>query len=42
MVQTATTTFQMALADGHGDLDKGGLIKVFERILNVEFRRRGS
>jgi 3-hydroxyisobutyrate dehydrogenase-like beta-hydroxyacid dehydrogenase len=40
MVQTATTTFQMALADGHGDLDKGGLIKVFERILNVQFRRR--
>ncbi|HEX2922412.1 MAG TPA: NAD(P)-dependent oxidoreductase [Chloroflexota bacterium] len=41
MVQTATTTFQMALAEGHGDLDKGGLIKVFERILNVQFRRQG-
>lgn len=37
----ATTTFQMALLEGHGDEDKGALIKVFERLLGVEFRKRG-
>lgn len=40
MVQTATTTFQMALLEGHGDEDKGALIKVFERLLDVRFRKR--
>lgn len=39
MVQTATTTFQMALAEGLGDDDKGGLVKVFERLSGVQFRR---
>jgi 3-hydroxyisobutyrate dehydrogenase-like beta-hydroxyacid dehydrogenase len=38
MVQAATTTFQMAIAEGHGGDDKGGLIKVFERINGVQFR----
>ena len=38
MVQTAATTFQMALAGGLGGQDKGALIKVFERLLGVEFR----
>ncbi|MGQ9676875.1 MAG: NAD(P)-dependent oxidoreductase [Chloroflexota bacterium] len=41
MVQTATTTYQLALIEGHGDQDKGALIKVFERILGVKFRKRG-
>ncbi len=41
MVQTATTTFQMALREGYGDLDKGALIKVFERLLDVQFRKKG-
>ena len=38
MVHTATTTFQMALAGGLGGENKGALIKVFERLLGVEFR----
>jgi hypothetical protein len=35
-------TFQMAMAEGFGDLSKGGLIRVFEKMLGVEFRKRGS
>lgn len=42
MVHAATTTYQMALAAGLGSEDKGAMIKVFEQILNVEFRRRGK
>lgn len=41
MVHAATTTYQMALAEGHGDKDKGAMIKVFERILGVQFRKKG-
>ena len=41
MVQATTTTFQMALAEGFGNDDKGGMIKVFERLLGVKFRKRG-
>jgi 3-hydroxyisobutyrate dehydrogenase-like beta-hydroxyacid dehydrogenase len=40
LVHAATTTYQMALLDGLGDQDKGAMIKVFERILGVEFRKR--
>lgn len=39
LTHAATTTYQMALADGHGDEGKGAMIKVFERILGVEFRK---
>jgi len=39
LVQAATATFQMALLQGLGDESKGALIKVFERMLNVEFRK---
>jgi 3-hydroxyisobutyrate dehydrogenase-like beta-hydroxyacid dehydrogenase len=39
MTQAATTIFQMALADGLGAEDKGTLIKVFERMLGVQFRK---
>jgi len=39
MVQTATTTFQMAMASGLGSESKGSLIKVFEKFLGIEFRR---
>ncbi len=39
LVHAATTTYQMALLDGLGDQDKGAMIKVFERILGVEFRK---
>ncbi|MGA2400510.1 MAG: NAD(P)-binding domain-containing protein [Syntrophobacteraceae bacterium] len=40
MVHAATTTYQMALAEGLGDEDKGAMIKVFERLLGVEFRKK--
>jgi 3-hydroxyisobutyrate dehydrogenase-like beta-hydroxyacid dehydrogenase len=39
LVHAATTTYQMALLDGLGDEDKGAMIKVFERILGVQFRK---
>lgn len=39
MVQTTATTFQMALANGYGSESKGSLIKVFEKLLGVEFRK---
>jgi 3-hydroxyisobutyrate dehydrogenase-like beta-hydroxyacid dehydrogenase len=42
LVHAATTTYQMALAEGHGDEDKGAMTKVFERILGVEFRKEGK
>ena len=42
MVHAATTTYQMALADGYENLGKGAMIKVFERILDVEFRKRAK
>jgi 3-hydroxyisobutyrate dehydrogenase-like beta-hydroxyacid dehydrogenase len=42
LVQATTNTFQMALANGYGDLSKGSLIKVFEKILGVEFRKKGK
>jgi 3-hydroxyisobutyrate dehydrogenase-like beta-hydroxyacid dehydrogenase len=42
LVQAAMTTFQMALAQGHGDEDKGALIKVFEELLKVKFRKEGE
>lgn len=40
IVHATTTTYQMALAQGLGDEDKGAMIKVFERLLGVEFRRK--
>jgi len=42
VVHAATATFQMALAEGFGDESKGSLIKVFERFLGVEFRKKGE
>ena len=42
VVQATTATFQMALAEGFGDESKGSLIKVFERMLGVEFRKKGD
>jgi len=40
LVHAATTTYQTALAEGHGHLGKGAMIKVFERLLGVEFRKK--
>ncbi len=42
LVHATTTTFQMALAEGLGDESKGSLIKVFERIIGIDFRKRGE
>lgn len=40
LVHAATTTYQMALAEGYGAEDKGAMIKVFERLLGVQFRKK--
>ncbi len=39
MVQTAAVTYQTALLAGLGQQDKGAMIKVFERLLDVKFRK---
>lgn len=36
----ATATYQAALLQNHGDKDKGGMIRVFEDLLDVRFRSR--
>ena len=38
VLAAATATYQTALLRGHGDLDKGGMIKVYEELLGVAFR----
>ncbi len=40
MVNATMVTFQMAIAQGFGDLSKGGLIRVFEKMLGAEFRNK--
>jgi len=40
VVNATAVTFQMAMAQGYGDLSKGGLIRVFEKMLNTEFRSK--
>lgn len=42
VVQAATTTYQMALAEGWGDESKGAMMKVFERINDAKFRKKGG
>ena len=42
LTQATTNIFQMALAQGLGPENKGALIKVFEKILDVEFRKNGA
>ena len=39
VVNATAVTFQMAIAEGLGDLSKGGLIRVFEKLLGTEFRK---
>jgi len=41
LTQATTNIFQMALAQGLGSENKGALIKVFEKFLDVEFRKKG-
>ncbi|HWK46941.1 MAG TPA: NAD(P)-dependent oxidoreductase [Stellaceae bacterium] len=38
VLAAATATYQTALLRGHGELDKGGMVRVFESLLGVEFR----
>ncbi len=40
VVNATAVTFQMAMAEGYGDLSKGGLIRVFEKLLGTEFRAK--
>ncbi len=40
VVQAAKATYQTALDSGLGSLDKGAMIKIFEQILNVKFRKK--
>lgn len=40
VLQAATTTYQMALLKGLGDRDKGGMIAVFEDLLQVQYRKK--
>lgn len=38
VLAAATATYQTALLQGHGSQDKGAMIKVFEALLDVQFR----
>ena len=40
VVNATAVTFQMAMAEGFGDLSKGGLIRVFEKLLGTEYRAK--
>ena len=40
VLAAATATYQQALLKGLGDNDKGGMIKVFEDQLGVQFREK--
>jgi len=40
VLSAAMATYQQTLLAGHGDKDKGGMIRVFEDMLNVSFRAR--
>lgn len=39
LLAAATVTYQTALLQGHGGSDKGAMVKVFEKLLQVEFRK---
>ena len=39
VLAAATATYQAALLRGHGRSDKGAMIKVYEELLGVRFRR---
>lgn len=42
LVQAMTSTYQMGLIQGYGDEGKGAMIKTFEKLLNVQFRKRAA
>lgn len=39
VLAAATATYQTALLSGYGEYDKGGMIRVFEELLGVRFRK---
>ncbi|MFR5880276.1 MAG: NAD(P)-dependent oxidoreductase [Cloacibacillus evryensis] len=39
VLAAATATYQQALRSGYGELGKGAMIKVFEKLLGTEFRK---
>jgi 3-hydroxyisobutyrate dehydrogenase-like beta-hydroxyacid dehydrogenase len=38
VLAAATATYQTALLRGHGDKDKGGMVRVFEELLGIDYR----
>jgi 3-hydroxyisobutyrate dehydrogenase-like beta-hydroxyacid dehydrogenase len=42
VLAVATATYQAALLRGHGEKDKGGMVRVFEELLEVEYRSRAE
>jgi len=40
VVHAAFSTYQTALKSGYGKEDKGAMIKIFENLLKVEFRKK--
>jgi len=40
VVNATAVTFQMAISEGYGEMSKGGLIRVFEKLLGAEFRKK--
>ena len=38
VLAAATSTYQQSMLAGHGGKDKGGMICIFEELLDVEFR----
>jgi 3-hydroxyisobutyrate dehydrogenase-like beta-hydroxyacid dehydrogenase len=38
VLAAATATYQTALLRGHGAEDKGAMVRVFEELLDVEYR----
>ena len=41
VVSAAMQTYQLAVIQGFGDKNKGSMIKVWEKLQNVEVRKRG-
>jgi 3-hydroxyisobutyrate dehydrogenase-like beta-hydroxyacid dehydrogenase len=42
VLAAATATYQTALLRGHGSLDKGAMVKVYEELLEASFRTRSD
>jgi 3-hydroxyisobutyrate dehydrogenase-like beta-hydroxyacid dehydrogenase len=42
VLAAATATYQTALLRGHADKDKGGMVRVFEELLGVDYRSKAK